>query len=99
MATKLSDEEIDVLARKRAGAKMGWFIHATVFVLVNVLIFARSEYGFGNRSWSIWPLLGWGFGLAMHGMAVFVLGGSSPLRERLVQRERDKLLQQRNREP
>ena len=97
MTDKLSDEEIEQLARKRAGAKMGWFIHATVFVLVNLFIFIRAEYS--GRAWSFVPLLGWGFGLAMHGLAVFVLGGGGTLRERMVQRERERLQRERNRAP
>ena len=50
-------------ARRRAGAKLGWYTHALVYVLVNLFIFAISEYGFGTRRWSIYPLLGWGLGL------------------------------------
>ena len=42
----------------RAGAKLGWYIHAVVFVLVNALIFSVSRYGFGSRPWSVVPLLG-----------------------------------------
>ena len=33
MSQPLSPEEIDHLARKRASAKLGWYIHATVYVL------------------------------------------------------------------
>ena len=87
----LSPEELDHLARKRAGAKLGWYAHAAVYVLVNLFLFSVSLYGFGSRRWSLAPLLGWGLGLALHGVAVFVLGSGSGLRERMVQKERDKL--------
>lgn len=88
MNTQLSNEEIERLARKRAGAKLGWYVHATVYVLVNLMVFAMSAYAFGHRPWSVFPLLGWGLGLALHGVAVFMLGG---LREHLVEREREHL--------
>lgn len=78
---------------------MGWYIHATVFVLVNLLILALSQHGFGTRSWSVKPVLGWGLGLVLHGISVFVLGGGSGLRERLVQREREHLLRQQSARP
>lgn len=91
MSTPLSPEEIDRLARKRAGAKLGWYIHATVYVLVNLLIFSMSQYAFGTRPWSLGPLLGWGLGLVLHGISVFVLGRGSSLRERMVQRERERI--------
>ncbi len=91
---QLSPEEIDALARKRAGAKLGWYAHATVYVLVNLVIFAMSRYAFGTRPWSVFPLLGWGLGLVLHGVSVFVLGAGSGLRERLVQRERERIQRQ-----
>jgi hypothetical protein len=92
----LSPEEIERIARQRAGAKLGWYIHASVYVLVNLFIFAISQYGFGHRPWSVFPLLGWGLGLALHGVSVFVLGTGSGLRERLVQKERERLQRQQD---
>ncbi|MGE8321270.1 MAG: 2TM domain-containing protein [Comamonas sp.] len=96
MAAMISDDDIDRLARKRAGAKLGWYVHALVYVLVNLALFAMSRHGWGERPWSVWPLLGWGLGLALHGVSVFVLGTGSGLRERMVQREREKLQRERN---
>lgn len=91
MQAPYSPEDIERLARKRAGAKLGWYIHATVFVLVNLMMFSMSEYAWGTRSWSIKPLLGWGLGLALHGVSVFMLGAGGGLRERMVARERERL--------
>ena len=78
-------------ARRRASAKLGWYVHAVAFVLVNALLFAMSRYAFGTRPWSIYPLLGWGLGLVLHGVSVFLLGSGDGLRERMVQREREAL--------
>jgi hypothetical protein len=97
MPTPLLSEEMERMAQKRAGAKLGWYIHAIVYVLVNLFIFAISRYGFGSRPWSVYPLLGWGLGLALHGVSVFVLGSSGGLRERLVQRERERLQREQQR--
>jgi hypothetical protein len=91
----LSPEEIERLARRRAGAKLGWYAHAALYVLVNLFLFALSEQGFGHRRWSAMPLLGWGVGLALHGISVFVLGNGSGLRERMVQKERERLQRER----
>lgn len=89
----LSEDEIERIARKRAGAKLGWYIHAAVFVLVNLGMFAVSHFGDfpGRRPWSAAPVFGWGVGLLLHGFSVFVLANGSPLRERLLQRERERL--------
>ena len=75
------------LVRKRAGAKLGWFIHAGVYLLVNLLLLTLS---FANgRHWALFPALGWGLGLAVHGVAVFVRTGG--LFERMVCAERERL--------
>src|SRR5262245_27279982 len=101
MPQQLSSEEIERLARKRAGAKIGWYFHAAVYVVVNLTLFAMSDQLFGTRRWSMAPVLGWGLGLALHGISVFVLGRGSGLRERMVQKERERLLreQERMRDP
>lgn len=91
MTAPLTPEELDRLARKRAGAKLGWYSHAALYITINLLLFAISEYGFGHRRWSIYPLLGWGVGLVLHGISVFVLGSGSGLRERMVQKERERI--------
>lgn len=91
----IAPDDLEKLARKRAGAKLGWYTHAIVFTLVNLLLFGMSQYGFGHRPWSLFPLMGWGLGLALHGIAVFVLGSGSNLRERMVQKERERLERER----
>ena len=87
----LTNEEIDRLARKRANAKLGWYMHLAIYVVVNLFIFAMSQHAFGQRPWSVYPLLGWGLGVVLHGLSVFVLGSGSGLRERMEEREREAL--------
>jgi hypothetical protein len=97
MRPPLTPDDIDRLARRRAGAKLGWYAHAAFYLLVNAVVFAMSRYGFGERPWSIFPLLGWGLGLALHGVSVFALGKGSSLRERMVQKERERIERAHNR--
>ena len=92
--TTLPDARLEQLARKRAGAKLGWYIHATVYLLVNLLLIALSVSS--GRHWAVFPLLGWGLGLAVHGAVVFLLTGGAGLHERLVQQERERLTLQRD---
>lgn len=93
-ATTLQDRNLEQLARKRAGAKMGWYIHATVFIIVNLLLAGLSAMS--ERHWAIYPAFGWGIGLAVHGFVVFLVSGGAGLHERLVQQERERLALQRD---
>ena len=97
MPTQLSPEEVERLAQKRAGAKMGWYIHACVYICINGFFILRGVMIDGARPWNIYPAMGWGLGLALHFLSVFVLGRGSGLRQRLVDRERERIQREQNR--
>lgn len=81
--------ELERLARKRAGAKLGFYAHALIYLVVmtGLSLLAFSQ----GKTWSLWPAVGWGFGLLMHGLRVFGWGPGSALRERMTRRELEKL--------
>jgi hypothetical protein len=82
-------DQLERLARRRASAKMGWYIHAFVYVLVNLLlILLASSRG---QNWYVYPLLGWGLGLLIHGAVVFLVAPGGGLYERVLERERKSL--------
>jgi len=85
----MTNEDIDRLARKRAKAKIGWFIHAAVYAAVNLMLVGLSIHT--GRGWAIFPLLGWGLGLALHGASVWLFAPGGNLLERMVAHERSKL--------
>jgi hypothetical protein len=93
----LSPEEIERLAHKRASAKMGWYVHACVYVCVNGFFILRGLMFDGVRPWNAYPALGWGLGLALHFLSVFVLGQGSSLRQSMVERERERIQREQNR--
>ena len=88
-----SPEALERLARRRAGAKMGWFIHALVYVCVNAGLALIAWHT--GRPWHLYPLAGWGLGLSIHGLAVW-LGSGTDLHQRLLAAERAKLLQRQD---
>mgnify|MGYP001602168701 CR=1 FL=1 len=89
MNTPLTPDEIERLATRRAKAKLGWYAHATVYVAVNAGLIAISATT--GRNWAIYPALGWGFGLLMHGISVWAFAPGGDMLERLVERERARL--------
>ena len=66
---------------KKAKARVGFRMHLRTYLIVNAglwLIWAATNFGlnsFGHNSyifpWPIFPMLGWGIGLASHYFAVF----------------------------
>ena len=81
-----TNEALERRARRRAGAKLGWYIHALVYVCVNVMLLLLSATS--GKHWAVFPALGWGLGLVIHGVAVFFVTGGAGLHERLIERER-----------
>jgi hypothetical protein len=94
LQTPSQDKDLERLARKRAGAKMGWYIHAAVYLVVNLLLGVMSAMS--ERYWAVFPAVGWGIGLAVHALVVFLVTDGAGLHERLVQRERSRLAAQRD---
>jgi hypothetical protein len=90
----LPADDLERLARRRAGIRMGWYVHALVYVAVNTFLALLSALG--GHSWAIFPAFGWGIGLAIHGFVVYVALGGGGLHERLLERERRRLAPQRD---
>ena len=80
---------IEWLARRRVKSKLGWYTHASVYLIVNCILIAIS-LGTGKH-WALYPLLGWGVGLVFHGISVFMLMSDNKILERMVERELVKL--------
>ena len=56
----------------RDHATRGFLIHLGVYVLVVGLLAALNLYRNPDDLWFIWVLLGWGIGVAAHGLAILL---------------------------
>lgn len=84
------DVELRRLAIRRADMKLAFRSHLMAYAIVNgglVAIYIMTS--FGDYFWPIWPMIGWGIGLAAHAMTVFMNGEG--LRDRLIEEELEKL--------
>ena len=60
-------------ARKRMEEVKGFYLHLAVYIIVNLfLIWVNLTQS--NYLWFYWPLFGWGIGILIHGITVFILG-------------------------
>ena len=81
----MNDTELHALARKRVAMKTGLAIHLLVYTVVNAALVGLS-LARGNH-WHWGPLLGWGLGLAIHGLVTLLNLRGQGLRDKLVAAE------------
>ena len=85
----MTDTELQALARKRVAMKMGFAIHLLVYTLVNAgLLVLSLAHG---KQWHWGPLLGWGLGLAIHGLVTLLNLRGQGLREQMLAAELQRL--------
>ena len=69
----MNTKEIKYLkAKERVEALRGFYIHLTVYVIVNLGLFIINMMMSPETLWFIWPLMGWGIAVALHALRVFV---------------------------
>jgi len=83
------NQDLQRIARRRVRAKIGLYIHATVYVVVNGFLALVQSQTTPQYAWALWPAAAWGLGLAIH--AVVVLLAASGVRERMEAEELRKL--------
>ena len=67
----MSTDEPRRQARKYVKAIKGFYWHACIFCLVNAGLLVLNLTTPHKSVWSLWPMLGWGIGLAANWAAVF----------------------------
>jgi hypothetical protein len=89
LANKMTEEEIYEEAKKRVKAKKDLYSHIAVYVLVNTFLIIIWAVTSGGFPWFVFPLGGWGIGLAFHILDVFVWQRRSD--KVAIEKEADKL--------
>lgn len=83
----MDESERREAALARVKAKRDFRNHAAVYGIVNamlVVIWALSGQGY---FWPVWPILGWGVGLVLHGWTMFF---EKPISEEEIRKEMEK---------
>lgn len=86
-AASAANREHRRMARRRAGARVGFLIHLSVYIVVNLALVAIDLIASPQVRWAHYPLLGWGLGVAIHGLVVYSLPFIHTLHARLIDRE------------
>ncbi|MFD2445307.1 2TM domain-containing protein [Bacillus sp. CGMCC 1.16607] len=78
-------------AKKRVQNLKAFYIHLTVYVLVNIMLFVINLSSDAGNWWFIYPLGGWGIGLLVHAVTTFAFGNfGSDWEERKIKEYTDK---------
>jgi steroid 5-alpha reductase family enzyme len=87
---RLEDNSLEARAERRVRRKMGFLIHAVVFVVVNATLYAINATT-GEPRWAQFPLFGWGLGLAIHGLVTLIALQGEGVRRGMLAREIESL--------
>ena len=68
---QISEQEIYERAKKRVDELKSFYSHLFVYLAVNAGLFLLNIITSPRHLWFYWPLIGWGIGLAIHGLSVF----------------------------
>lgn len=71
MENNYQNEERYFKAKKRVDEIKGFYGNLTSYILVNIALLIINLATSPGYLWFFWPLLGWGIGVAIHGMIVF----------------------------
>lgn len=80
----MEDLEQREMARKHLEGRRDFRTHVAVYVIVNAMLVGIWAISGAGYFWPMWPLLGWGVGLAIHAWSTFF---EKPISEEDIQRE------------
>lgn len=77
--------------RELAKAKVEFRIHLYVFIAVMGLLAFINLSKSPENIWFVWPFMGWGIGVMVHGLTVHYGPGKLNVKERMIEKEMKKL--------
>ena len=86
----MENQEAYERAKKRVEAKIGFYIHLSVYIAVNILLIIVNISTSPQYLWFKWPLIGWGIGVVSHALGVFVFTSGSAIKEQMIEKEMKK---------
>ncbi len=95
MPPGMSEDEIYKLARKRVEEKKGFYSHLAAYVIVNAVLIAIWFFTGAGFPWFVFPLIGWGIGLAFHFLGVMVFNRETGWERRQIEKEAELLRRRR----
>ena len=83
----MKNQEAYTNAKKKVETRMSFYTHLAVYLVVITMLTILNVTVAGDYFWAIWPMIGWGSGVIIHGLSTFVFDSQSSLKERLIAKE------------
>ena len=83
----MNNQEVYTNAKRKVETRMSFYTHLAVYLVVITMLTILNLMVAGDYFWAIWPMIGWGSGLIIHGLFTFVFDSPSSLKERLIEKE------------
>jgi len=86
----MKNQEVYSNAKKKVEARMSFYTHLVVYLVVITMLTILNLTVAGDYFWAMWPMIGWGSGLILHGLFTFVFDPETSLKERMIEKELQK---------
>jgi len=83
----MKNQEAYANARMKVEARMSFYTNLVVYLVVITMLTILNLTVAGDYFWAMWPMIGWGSGLIIHGLFTFVFDPGSSLKEHLIEKE------------
>ena len=87
----MENQETYLRAKKRVEAKIAFYLHLAVYIVVNLLLIIINLATSTGYLWFKWPLLGWGIAIGFHALMTFVFSGGSAIKEKMIEKEMEQM--------
>jgi hypothetical protein len=83
----MDDQELYQKARLKAESKIRFYIHFAVYLGVNIILLIINLKTSPDRLWFLYPFVGWGLALFLHGLKVLGVFNFSAAKQQLIEKE------------
>ncbi len=87
----MENQETYLRAKKSVEAKIAFYLHLAVYIVVNLLLIIINLATSTGYLWFKWPLLGWGIAIGFHALMTFVFSGGSVIKEKMIEKEMEQM--------
>jgi hypothetical protein len=83
----MEDQELYQRAKLKAESKIQFYIHLAVFLGVNLILIIVNLKTSPGRLWFLYPFIGWGIAVLLHGLKVLGVFNFSAAKKQLIEKE------------